>query len=101
MYTFNRQFISDRLVIRDAFSRSSLAVFTVRLGSSTSYSEREYRHALRVMALMKRIDFTHPFSASDILERIGHGKVDYVYTAVSRSDLLKLLSHICFSNRSV
>jgi hypothetical protein len=68
MSSFNRQFTSGRLAIRDASSRSSLAVFTVRFGSTISYSEREHRHAFRVMALMKPIDFTHPSSASDILE---------------------------------
>jgi hypothetical protein len=72
MSSFNRQFNSGRLIIRDASSRSSLAVFTVRFRSTISYSEREHRHAFPVIALIKPIDFTHPSSASDILEKKGH-----------------------------
>lgn len=86
MSSFNRQFTSGRLVSRDASSRASLAVFTVRFGSTISYSERERRHAFRVMALMKPIYFTNPCSASDIL-----GRVDFVSTAISRNDLLTFL----------
>jgi hypothetical protein len=91
MSTFNRQFTSARLVIRDTSSRSSLAVFTVRFKTTINYSEREHRHAFRVMVLTKPIDSTYPSSVSDILEKIGHGRVDFIYISVSRNDLLTFL----------